>query len=141
MLKARYLPTEVELWLFDILVLVLVAAIDDELLVKDVDFPEFPELPPPEPEPEAFNFTELSMAVSNISAVCLLCCLTADDDDDCCLLLELLCCLLFSVLFPVLESDKEGSFGPEFKPDDEPLDLISLDILLVNWCFCALEKI
>lgn len=78
------LPTEVELWLFDILV--LVAAIE---LLDEVEFPElFPEEEPlPETEPElAFNFTELSMAVSNISAVCLLLCLvTADEDvdDDC----------------------------------------------------------
>ena len=112
----------------------LVAAIE---LLDEVEFPEFPvEEPLPETEPElAFNFTELSMAVSNISAVCLLLCLvTADEDvdDDCCellVLLELFCCLLFSD--PVLEVELEEAFGPEFKPDvddEEPFDLISLDI-------------
>ena len=112
-----------------------VAAVDDDELVVDV----VPAPPDSEEEPEAFIV--LSMAVSNISAVCLLC-LTAEDAVGC---LELLCCLLFSecaddeaVVVPV-EADEEEAFGgPEFKPD-EPLDLISLDILVS--CFCALEKI
>ena len=127
------LPTEVELWLFDILVLEVAAVDDDELVVDVVP------APPDSEEPEAFIV--LSMAVSNISAVCLLC-LTAEDAVGC---LELLCCLLFSecaddeaVVVPVEADDEEAFGGPEFKPD-EPLDLISLDILLS--CFCALEKI
>lgn len=41
------------------------------------------------------------------------------------------------------EVELEEAFGPEFKPDvddEEPFDLISLDIfLLLSCCFCALD--